>query len=436
MARISGIHPGGRCFVDENGDPVLVRGDAPWSATGDLSTAQMTTYLEARAAQGYNLVILSATCGAGNGGPHNNGVTFDDVAPFQTGTLTLNEAYWTRVDHWMTECARLGLTTLFYPADGWTVRWGGALDAGITPAQIRSYSQVVASRYASAPILWGGGGDYLPDNGPLDAKFQAALDGIRDAGDIRPYVMQTNPGSNPPAIGHSYESLYWRERSDWDFIYTYGCGYPEVLASRTEPRWSPKPALFSEFRYLKEFDDNASIGYRRQFAWALTSGSPGVIWGTQDWQFLTGWESRLQDPIIDQCANILDVFESLRWWTLEPDIHVVKSGAGTMLKPQNNTHPGNNDRVTAAHDDSGHTIVYIPSTRTVDLSVDPLTATWIDPANGIRSSASFSGSTFTTPGTNSTGDTDWLLLVRGRGPFRKDGRNALTRSFDSPAFPS
>ena len=49
----------GRHFVDQHGDPILVRGDSPWSLTTDLTAEEAETYLADRGARDVNAVIVS-----------------------------------------------------------------------------------------------------------------------------------------------------------------------------------------------------------------------------------------------------------------------------------------------------------------------------------------------------------------------------------------
>jgi hypothetical protein len=58
---------------------------------------------------------------------------------------------------------------------------------------------------------------------------------------------------------------------------------------------------------------------RRQMAWALTSGSPGYFYGSDDWEFLPGWEGRLDTQAVAQLGRLREFFASFDWWALVPD---------------------------------------------------------------------------------------------------------------------
>jgi hypothetical protein len=62
--------------------------------------------------------------------------------------------------------------------------------------------------------------------------------------------------------------------------------------------------------------------------------------------------------------------------------------------------------------------VYIPTARTIRLDLDrlpgPAAAVWFDPSSARTSPATVTSS-MTTPGPNSSGDGDWLLVIRAAG---------------------
>jgi hypothetical protein len=98
---------------------------------------------------------------------------------------------------------------------------------------------------------------------------------------------------------------------------------------------------------------------------------------------------------------------------------VVTSGYGTF-----NGQLGSfiaNDYVTAARTGDGSLVIaYLPKVRAVAVDMSklsgPVTARWYDPSNGnmvaIGVSLANSGTrSFTPPGNNSEGDSDWILLL-------------------------
>ena len=84
---VTALSDDGRHFVDQAGQPLLVRGDAPWSLFVDLSPAEARRYLDTRAEQGFNAVIVSLIGAVANGGPSDEGASYDGVVPCVEGDI-------------------------------------------------------------------------------------------------------------------------------------------------------------------------------------------------------------------------------------------------------------------------------------------------------------------------------------------------------------
>ena len=182
------------------------------------------------------------------------------------------------------------------------------------------------------------------------------------------------------------------------------------------------PAVFGEGNYERENNhaDSAETTdetLRRQMLWALTSGAAGSFYGSDDWEFLDGWEDRLDTTAVTQLDRLRTLFEELAWWQLVPDAThpLVTAGRGTELTDDTRMDVLDNDYVTAARTPDGRlAVVYIPSVRTITIDrttlAEDVTAAWVDPASGDRRAVPMTD-TFTTPGRNAGGDEDWLLLL-------------------------
>ncbi len=421
---VTSVAPGGRYFLDQHGDPVLVFGDSPWAGVVRWSPQEAELYFANREANGFNASIVSLVGAVQNGGPDDGGRTYDGIPPFEGGDVTRwNEPYWERVDEYVQAACAHGNTLFLYPIDGWTVS-KAFRDAALEDA--RRYGAMVAERYARFPnIVWMTGGDHFPSDAPgrndsppeHDAKFEQVLLGIRSTGDTRPFSIQLG---YPASL--STDSPSWERHVDFSFVYTYLPTYRAVLDGY---RRDPRPALLSEANYEGENNlpgtpvTNDEI-LRRQMAWALTSGSPGYFYGSQDWELRPGWEGRLDTAAVTQLGRIRELFESVDWWTLVPDesTEVVRAGRG---EPFVDGVVGvmADDHVTAARVGNSLLVAYVPTART--LRVDPTrltrppTARWVDAANAtappVEVPVDPSGR-LATPGRNSAGGEDWLLMLR------------------------
>jgi hypothetical protein len=418
---VTSISSNGRYFLDQHRDPLLVRGDSPWSGITRWSSEQAERYFADREAHGFNASIMSLVGAVDNGGPSADGASYDGIAPFVGGDVTKwNEAYWRRVDAILRSACAHGNTVFLYPMDGWN------FDPVFRSANVqaaRNYGATVAKRYANFPnIVWMAGGDYFARDRYANQMFAGMLDGIRSTGDRRPFSIQLWYQKSL-----STDSPDWRDRVDWNFVYTYLPTYRAVLDGYGVSQGGRRyPSLLGEANYEGENNQPATKPttnetLRRQALWALTSGSPGNFFGSADWQFLPGWEGRLDTRAVTQLQTIHDFFAARNWWTLQPDTGngLVTAGRGTEVTDDTEMDVLDNDYATAARSADGRwSVVYVPTARTLTLDTRELhsswSARWIDPADAtglqIRAVVDSAGHV-TTPGINSDGGADWLLLI-------------------------
>lgn len=355
----------------------------------------------------------------GNGGPNDDGSTFDGLRPFIDNDITrFNPRYWDRVEYFLDAACRHGNTIFLYPIDGWNFQAPEFGSASEESAQ--TYGRMVAERLADFPnIVWMTGGDY---SGNADLLLSAVIQGIREAGDERPFSIQLTHG------GFSAQNEYWAPKIDWNFVYTYYPTYAMVLAAyRQNFTTRAIPAMFAEGNYEGENNTGGppttDETLRRQVAWALTSGSPGEFAGSQDWQFRAGWENRLDTDAVTQIQSIRSFFQQHSWWALVPDDQdpLVTAGRGTRSSQDDPVDVLDSDYVTAARTDDGRfAVIYVPTARTITVDTAKLpnqyVATWVDPASADQRSlpAVIDGAgNITTPGNNSAGSEDWLLSIEG-----------------------
>ncbi|QYN34471.1 glycoside hydrolase family 140 protein [Pseudonocardia sp. DSM 110487] len=420
---VSAIDASGRYFTDQHGAPVLVFGDSPWAGMVRWSPTQAELYFADREAGGFNTSIVSLIGAPDNGGLDEEGRTFDGILPFDGGDVTRwNELYWQRVDEYVRSACAHGNTLFLYPIDGWNVsnvfKYASLEDT-------HRYGAMVAERYARFPnIVWMTGGDHFPsdltgrhDSPPEhDAKFEQVRQGIRSTGDTRPFSIQLGYPTS-----QSTDSPMWAPHADFNFVYTYLPTYRAVLDAYRRDR---RPALLSEANYEGEnnLPGTPVTGdevLRRQMAWALTSGSPGYVYGSDDWEFHPGWEGRLDTPAVAQLGRLRQFFESLDWQALVPDEsdEILVGGRGAPVAAGVEVGIMGSDYVTAARA-GGSLVAYVPTARAVTVDpaklAQPPTARWVDPADAtappLEAAVGPSG-TVTTPGRNSAGGEDWLLLL-------------------------
>ena len=416
---VTGVSGDGRYFVDQYGRPLLVRGDSPWSLLLDATADQVETYASTRAGQGFNAAIVSLLGATSNGGPSDDGSTFDGLRPFVGDDVTqLNEAYWARVRTSLTIAGRHGITVFLYAIDAWVV------GRSFRPASLTActtYGTLVAQHLAGlANIVWMAGGDYVPrgddvaQGSEVDHCIDAMMRGIRRTGDAHLFSVQL--GYDGAFLTSDYP--FWASRTDWNFVYTYFPTYSAVRAAYASHR--TMPVVLGEANYEGENNQPDSAPtteetLRRQTLWALTAGAAGDFFGTADWSLPEGWDTRLDSPGQHQVTVDRDIVARLPWWRLHPDTtgRFLVGGAGVAVDRSARQDVLDSDLATAAlADDGTAALVYIPTSRTI--TIDPtllaagISVAWVDPTDGAVKPTELSGS-FRTPGRNQAGGQDWVL---------------------------
>lgn len=418
---VTAVADNGRYLVDQHGDPILVKGDSPWAILFDASPQQMDEYLSTRAAQGFNTVLLSLLGNGANGGS-DDGRTFDGIAPFVGGDPSqLNDDYWNRVEHFISTAADSGITVMAYPIDGWsgTSAYGG-IAGSWSAATARSYGEAVGARLADHPnLIWAVGGDYFSES-VANERFNGVLTGVATAepGRDRPTTIQFQPNQT------SLDDSYWDEKVDYNFVYSYALTYAVVQRAyrQSNPSGSRLPALMAEAHY-EGYAGVTDRYLRSMAAWALTSGSPGEFYGSEDVWDTAPTADALNTEAVDQLSALRTAFELLDGWEkLLPDYNsaFIVGGRGTKGDGSTEYFSGNTYVTGARARDGTLAVVYLPNADrqiTIDQALmgDGYTATWVDPTTG-TGQAAVEGSTYRRSTPNAAGDPDWLLVLESDSP--------------------
>jgi hypothetical protein len=415
----------GRYLVDQNNAPFLVIGDAPHSLIVNLSDSDAATYLINRGSNGVNSIWVEALC-VGYTGGRANGSMLDGTTPF-TGTIsggywdltTPREAYWSHVDYIVQTAAANGIQVLLTPLDQ-----GGLSDTALAngTTRCRQYGQFLGNRYKNSPnILWQDGNDFqLWRTASYDAVITAIALGIKDNDTSHIHTIELDY-----YISDSLADPNWWPIVSVNGVYTYYPTYDECLVAYNRTNF--KPVLFLEEHYEYE-NVSGEMGtpnvLRRQEYWSLLSGSlGGHMYGNYyTWTFASGWQSHLNSPGMAQLGYFKDFFFTQDWYSLVPDqAHAfLTAGYGTYATSGN---VSASNYATAARTGDGRTaIVYVPTARTISVNMTqlsgPATAWWFDPTAGTYftvSGSPFANTgtrNFTSPGNNSDGDSDWVLVLQ------------------------
>ena len=457
----------GRYLVDSSNVPFLIIGDAPHSILANLNNEDATRYLTNRGSNGFNALWIELLCdsytgGAGTEGSPNYGRDVNGNNPF-TSTLpggyydltTPNPAYWSHVDYIVQTAAANGLQCVFTPLDqgGWTQT---SLRNGTN--RCYQYGQFLGNRYKNSPnIIWNLGNDFQNwATQQNDAVILAIADGIESVDTNHLMTIELNF-----MVSESQDDPNWISRITANAVYTYYPTYDETLVAYNKP--NIMPVLFLEEHY--EYENlGGEFGtpnvLRRQEYWSLTSGalaghmygnhytwtftsgwqylqtkgvrqyfknffSSGNWYNLSTWTFASGWQSHLQTTGTRELMYFKNFFSSCKWYNLIPDQShtLLTAGYGTYT-------PGGNvsdsDYATAAKTPDGTlAVVYTPVRHTLTIALNNfssrVTTRWYDPTADTfvaipGSPFPNSGShNFTTPGNNSRGDPDWVLLLQAQG---------------------
>ena len=418
---VTGVSGNGRYFVDQAGDPILVKGDSPWAILVNASPAQMDMYVATRAAQGFNTVLVSLLGNPVNGGPASSGATYDGVLPFVNGDpAVLNDAYWDRVEHFVAACHDAGITVMAYPIDGWVgTSYFNGVARSWTTAKAQEYGAAVAARLSGYDnVIWSVGGDYSPES-PVDARFNAVLTGLRAGGMDRPATIQLIADTT------SLSSTYWDEKVDFSFVYSYALTYAmeEVGYKQVNPAAAHVPAILGETHY-EAYSRVTNLYLRSQAAWALTSGSPGEFYGSENVWSSVPTSAALTTTAVSQLSSIRATIEGLDGWErLVPDFSstFITAGRGTKGNASTDYFSGNTYVTGARTADGTLAVVYLPSaSRAITLNTALMgpgyTARWVDPTSGDSVAASTADATYSHAGANKAGAADWLLVLESSTP--------------------
>ena len=411
------VEAGKRYPIDASGNPFFMVADTPWTLPQRLQKTAATQYLNDRKQRGFNALLIEliehkvsspltanaygakpflATI-AGSSCP--SGPCWDFSKP--------NEAYWAHVDWLMDQIEQLGFLAVVTPSyvgyrggdQGW---YRDMLKNGTTV--MRNYGRFLGNRYKNHKnILWVEAGDYNVTERDI---VRAVADGIND---VIPGSLQT--AHNARGTG---ALEYWTSESWLNVNNIYTTDSTVVAEAKTAWGLSTMPFFLVEAKYEGEGASERTV--RTQAYQAVLSGAFGQLLGNAPlWRFDSGWQTAMNSIGSRSMTQLAGAFSSRAWWKLVPDVNhtLLKTGYGS----------GATMSVAGLASDRSFAMLYLVTSTTVSIDMSQLagprvTATWRDPTNGAQSAAT--GSPFTAssgarsiapPGTNSTGNTDWVLIL-------------------------
>jgi hypothetical protein len=316
--------------------------------------------------------------------------------------------------------AQDGLTVFLDPIE--TGSWLTTLENnGTTKAY--NYGVFLGNHYKSFPnIVWISGNDFQSwsSSGSANNLVEQVMAGIASVDSAHMQTIELNYDNS-----YSDQDTALFPYLTLDGAYTYSETYDEVLqAYNSIPTL---PVFMEESNY--EFENNTGNApytpkiLRLEEYWTMTSGATGQIYGNHyTWTGLWVADGNLDTTGVTQLQYETALFSAYLWWELVPDQShtVVTAGYGTY-NGSNEAIQNGNYATTAWIPDGTLAITYAPTTTTLTVNMTKMggsvTAQWYDPTNGKYKTISGSPfpntgtQNFATPGTNSGGDTDWVLVL-------------------------
>jgi hypothetical protein len=416
------ISPNNRYLVDGNDKPFLIQGDAGWELIISTTQAEADQYLTARANQGFNMILVNLIDHLfGPNAPANMAGDY----PFYDSTTGQhrafidppNEAYFAYADWVINAAASRGMYVLLDPS---YLGFGGGNEGFYSDMQaagttrMLEWGRYVGNRYKDyGNIVWMQGGDFNPPADGLELVNQVAL-GIQEYSSN----LQTAHTQRLSSAEDIWGNYSWLALNN---TYANELTYDRSLVDYNR---APVSATFLvEDIYENEHGITEQQGRAEKY-WNILSGSSGAlmgndpIWGFDlnlDFGTLGSWQNWLNSQMATDMTRLGQLFDARDWYNLVPDQGhaTVTGGFGTF---------GNANYVTAAKTPDGHlAMAYMPSSRTLTVDMSKLSgsvvARWFDPTNGAYTDiagspfANSGNRNFTTPGNNSAGDGDWVLVL-------------------------
>ena len=420
--------PNNRYLVTQGGTPFLIVGDSPWELPIQGTNADIDFYLANRAAKGFNAIIIQTIDSHFSDKAPNN---IDNVAPFTTpgNFSTHNSTYFNRVDYVIDQAANYGMAVIVFPIylgyNCGPAGWASELTADTT-AHIEDYATFLGNRYKDRRnIIWVMGGDESPFTCSLSTKVDAFAKALV-AADPNHLVSEHNQG-------HEAVTPWLPNVPSWLTLNSvYGPSPLTFTQGQTAWNRTPtRPFFLIEAYYNGDRHGLSRQQIRQEEYWAFLTNICGVffgncpVWGLSSATTLTlchaginpDWHVAMDSAASYDMTRFKNLFTSIAWQTLVPDFAhtTVTAGYGS----------GTTTVTTGRASDGSFVMSYLPAVRGVTVNMTRLTgssvvARWYDPSNGVYTTVAGSPfpntgtRVFTPTGNNSSGASDWVLLLQRR----------------------
>ena len=354
-----------------------------------------------------------------------------------------NSTYWNTFKTFVALCRTYNYVVFLFPAyvgfsgddEGWMgemVANDAVIGAGGQTGQsyadpskslLWNYGAYVANFFKSVDnIIWVMGGDYGSggSSGTFTAPQKAAVNSLM-AG-MKSVAGQSSNLFTAHWSRPSLASDVTLSAGSFDLESVYADNSAAQYARSGYNNSPAAPCFCIENRY-----EGAAAGsppYRQYIWWQVTSGG-GYAFGNDTappiYLFQSGhWPGEMDSQTALDCTRISAFISGVAWPSLVPSglngmRTLITAGGGTAS-------PQSTDYISAAATPDGTCIIaYVPPAHSGSFTVDvtgmggAILVRWFDPTNAKYTSGGVisngAAQAFTTPGTNSGGDNDWVLLL-------------------------
>ena len=434
-----------RYMVDQNNVPFPILGRTAWFIISQ-PVSDYKTFISNSVSHGYNsfeMHVLDHDSrgysppfnGNGdlpflkqlNGSNWDGSLSYSNINHEAPDLNTPNEAYWQFVDSFLSYCDSIGIVVFFFPAylgyAGGSQGWMQELLANDT-AKTRAYGAWIANRYRNQKnLVWmllGDMGSFTNSEINAEAALIAGLKSVPGQQSTQ-YSAEANSGQNSadqPDFG-----------DEMTFNGTYSFSGDVAALGRSAYSHNPVlPAFLLEEPYDEEGPDGNSVNssatqpVRRFQWWGFLSDIGGYISGNgYVWPFVApDWQNHLNTQGAYDMERLNVFIKSISWWDLVPS---GLNGMPNLITAGGSTPSSSHYVAAAATPDGSLLVAYLPPAHNANITVqmtvmsDTAQARWFDPTSGVYTMISGSPfpntgtHQFTTPGTNSSGKKDWVLVL-------------------------
>ena len=288
-----------------DGTPYFLMGDTQWSFSTDAISwpDEFQTYIDTRAAQGFNYVhgVVYQLKPDGND-TNEGGQSFHDH-----DVDRLNPGFWQAFDKRVEYMNQKGIVVGFVLAwanEGWT--------NFSTKAQVERYAQYVIDRYGAYNLIWVTEGEYE----------EATLPGGHN--NLGNYFKDHDPYDHLRTAHTVNTTADDFGEQDWLTV-IYQHLRQDLGKNITQDRIYRKPVINSEYGYEGRYPSD-EVRYR---SWEIVMSGGFYVYGNLT-TFHANAEmtrSNLYSPGARYSTHLVNFFQKTDWWELEPE-HGLVSGGG------------------------------------------------------------------------------------------------------------